>query len=410
MKLRLPSFFAPRRKAATDDLVSLLAARGFGAGTKSGIAVSPEVALRVPAVLCAIRVIAEDVAKLDASVVRTEGNRATVATDAPEHRIVSRYGRLAEDGFDGVTATEWKEAVIADAALGGAGCAHLNRVGGRAVELYPLRRGHWREEALPGGRLRYHAFDGAVWREVDRADLLILRGPILGLNVSHHVREAVGVALALESALAALARKGGRPHGIISSENVSQDQAARFLDRLRETFGPEGQGGLLPLDVKLELVKLSLSPEEMQLGPSRDFAIEEVARAFRVQPARLMHKLEGQTYASAYQFSVAHVLDTILPWAKRFREAFDMDVVRGREDGRLATRIDFSALLRGSPSERAKYYLDLRNAGAISPADVRAAEGFDFDPRVSDDPRAPLLSNPNPADAAAPKEVPSDES
>lgn len=409
MKLRLPSFLAPRRKSTSDDLVSLLAARGFGSGTKSGVTVSPEVALRVPAVLCAVRVIAEDVAKLDALVVRKEGGRNAVADDAPEHRIISRYGRLAEDGFDGVSATEWKEAVIADAALCGAGCAHLNRVGGRAVELYPLRRGHWREEALPGGRFRYHAFDGSTWREVGRSDLLILRGPIMGLNVSHHVREAVGVALALESALAALARKGGRPHGIISSGNVSQDQAARFLDRLRETFGPEGQGGLLPLDVELELVKLSLSPEEMQLGPSRDFAIEEVARAFRVQPARLMHKLDGQTYASAYQFSVAHVLDTILSWSERLREAFDMDVIRGREGGRLSSRTDFSALLRGSPSERAKYYLDLRNAGAISPADVREAEGFDFDPRVSDDPLAPLLSNPNPAGFAAPQEVPSDE-
>ena len=47
------------------------------------------------------------------------------------------------------------------------------------------------------------------------------------------------------------------------------------------------------------------------------------------------------------------------------REAVDMDVLRGAEAGRLTTRIDFSALLRGSPSERAKYYLDLRNAGAI---------------------------------------------
>lgn len=360
----------------------------------TGIRVTAEQAMGVMAVFAAVRVISEDVAKLPAKLKRDTADGSETATDEPEHIVLSRIGKPASDEDDGFTAMEWIESVLASAALGGCGVVYLNRVGGKVREVVPINRGCWREERGKW-RLKWRKDQ---WELVDRADLMVLRGPQLGMDVTQAARQAIDLARRLDLMMTGLAKKAGRPNGIISSEGLnSVEKAQTFANRIKSYFGPSGDGGLMPVDLgELFYTQLSMTPKELQQDETYSRVVGQIASAYRVQPARLMHAITDHNNASAYTWNIIHVQDCVLPWVKRFKQSFEKDVLgeaRVREG--FYCDVALQGLLQGSPEERGKLYMALRTVGAMSPLTVAKLEDLPTK-GVSDDPAFPLLTNPNP--------------
>lgn len=381
------------RKSATD--VKILDAIDSGIGGISGIRLSAEQALGVIAVQGAVRVISEDVAKLPARLKRhVEGGGSETAQAEPEHVLLSRLGKPANEDDDGFTAMAWIEAIVAGAAFHGFGVAHLNRVGGRAREITPITTGNWRcDRGKWSVRWR-----GDAWEAVDRADLMVLRGPQLGMNVTQAARQAIDLARKLDLMMTSLARKAGRPNGIISVDTLgSQDQADTLVRRIKKYFGPSGDGGIMPLDSgKIYYERLSMTPDELQQDATYTRTVTQIASAYRVQPARLMHAITEHNNASLYSSNRTHVEDCVQPWTKRFRQTFDKDVLGpARVAQGYYCDIALQGLLQGDPEARAQLYMALRTVGAMSPLTVAKLEELPVI-GVSDDPAFPLLTNPNP--------------
>ncbi len=384
--------FLQRKSAVEARILEAIDSGVHGGAT--AIKVSAEQALGVMAVFAAVRVISEDVAKLPAKLKRDTEDGSETASAEPEHIVLSRIGKPATDEDDGFTAMEWIEAVVAAAALGGRGVVYLNRVGGKVREVVPIKRRCWSE--LRGKwRIKWRK---DRWEDVDRADLMVLRGPQLGMNVTQTARQAIDLARRLDTMMTGLARKAGRPNGIVSSESLnSQDKAQTFVSRIKSYFGPSGDGGLMPVDLgELHYIRLSMTPEELQQDETYSRVVTQIASAYRVQPARLMHAITDHNNASAYTWNIIHVQDCILPWAKRFKQSFEKDAL-GEERVREGYYCDVAlqGLLQGSPAERGDLYVALRTVGAMSPLTVARLEDLPTK-GVSDDPAFPLLTNPNP--------------
>jgi phage portal protein BeeE len=195
-----------------------------------------------------------------------------------------------------------------------------------------------------------------------------------------------------------LAKKSGRPNGIISAQGIgSVDIAQTFVDRITRYFGPAGSGGLMPVDLgQLYFTKLSFSPEELQQDATYSRTVTQIASAFRVQPSRVMHAITDHNNASLYSSNATHVQDCVQPWTKRAKPAVDKEELgkKRREQG-YYTDIALQGLLQGAPEERGKLYMALRTVGAMSPLTVAQLEELPT-ANVSDDPSFPLLTNPNP--------------
>ena len=71
----------------------------------------------------------------------------------------------------------------------------------------------------------------------------------------------------------------------------------------QERFGPNGEGGVAVLDQKATFDSMTMTSVDAQTLESRRMQVEEVARAFRVNPIMLMHGDETATYASANRCS-----------------------------------------------------------------------------------------------------------
>lgn len=382
-----------QRKSAVEARILEAIDSGVPGGA-SAIRISAEQALGVMAVFAAVRVISEDVAKLPAKLKRDTKDGSETATAEPEHIVLSRIGKPATDEDDGFTAMEWIEAIVAQAALCGRGVVYLNRVGGKVREVVPINRGCWREE-----RGKWHIkWRNDRWEEVARADLMVLRGPQLGMDVTKSARQTIDLARRLDLMMTSLAKKAGRPNGIVSSEGLSSPEKAQtFVSRIKSYFGASGDGGLMPVDLgKLDYIRLSMTPEELQQDETYSRAVTQIASAYRVQPARLMHAITEHNNASAYTWNIIHVQDCILPWVKRFKQSFEKDAL-GEERVRAGYYCDVAlqGLLQGSPEERGKLYMALRTVGAMSPLTVAKLEDLPTK-GVSDDPAFALLTNPKP--------------
>jgi len=116
---------------------------------------------------------------------------------------------------------------------------------------------------------------------------------------------------------------------------------------------------------------------------TRRFQIEEVCRAFRVMPIMIGHPDKTATYASAEQMFLAHVVHTLSPWYERIEQSADVNLLTKEEqDAGYYVKHLTNALMRGAAKDRAQFYWQMRQMGAINADEIRAFE--EMNPREDD--------------------------
>lgn len=373
------------RKAQVVTLNEIAGFAGWmGWATSSGLPVTERTALDVPAVFCAARVIAEGVAQMPVrimSVAQEPDSRLPVWEQQRDHWA---HQLLAVRPNAWQTAYEFREGMLFCAALGAGALAIKNVVRGEVRELLPVPPGSWSVEQLPDWSLRIRVdYADKTHGYFSRDDVFFFRGPALdgfqALPVVRQAREAIGLSRALESQQAKLAGNGGKPSGVLSfAEKLSPETAAKLRDTWQDRFGRGGEGGVAILDGDAKFSSMTMTSVDAQYVETRRLQIEEIARAFRVQPIMLMQADKAATFASAEQMFRNHVIHTLGPWVERFEAAANRDIL-GHAEG-LHVDLDERNLLRGDFKDQAEYYTKALGAGGqpgwMTPNEIRAEVGL----------------------------------
>jgi hypothetical protein len=127
-------------------------------------------------------------------------------------------------------------------------------------------------------------------------------------------------------------------------------------------------GGLKPMELA------GANNQESQFLETRRFQIEEICRLYRVPP-HLVGDLTRSSFSNIEQQSIDFVQHTLLPWLRRFENAFARDLIT--DDERYFAEFDTRGLLRGDASARASYYNTLSMLGVVSVNEIRAWENLD---------------------------------
>jgi len=208
------------------------------APTAAGVSVSPESALRVPAVAAAVRTISEAAASLDRKVVEIAADGTeTEVRDHPAARLI----RKDADASEWQSAFELIRQLLVDALTRDAGgLAWVSWIGGEPREIVRYRPGYIMADLTQDSGEPIYRIQGRV---VPLQQIVHVRGPFPSSPVTL-AREAIGAALSMERHASRLFGRGARPSGIIrTAKNVGDDGIRKMLAGWRAAHeGPDASG------------------------------------------------------------------------------------------------------------------------------------------------------------------------
>ncbi|MDO9235992.1 MAG: phage portal protein [Aquabacterium sp.] len=399
--------------AATDGLSDFLSALLRGGGkSKSGANVNLDTALKVGAVFACMRVISEGVAQVPFKLMRESRSSVSKhpqrqsATDHPLFDLLHRAPNSWQTSY------EYRETMVLHAGLAGNAYAFKNvvTIGGRAriAELIQLDPGRVSVIQNEDWSLTYkvRGTSGEV-KEFPQETIWHLRGPswngVMGLDVLKLAREAIGLAISTEESHAKLHEKGVRPSGIYSVDGTLQkEQYTALKDWIaKEHAGSENAGLPMVLDRSAKFIQQVMSGVDAQHLETRRYQVEEVCRYFRVLPLMVGHSDKTQTFASAEQMFLAHVVHTLMPWYERIQQSADVNLLTKaeREQG-YYIKLAEAGLLRGAMKDTAEYLYRLALGGIMERNEARGK--LDLNPIAGlDEPLTPTNMTTDPSGAVS---------
>lgn len=340
----------------------------------SGVSVSPEKAMTVPAVRCAVQAIAESIGQLP---VHTFARGTDGAKErAPDHPV---YSLLHDEANPWTPASDFREQMQGDALLHGNGVALIVRANGTPRELHRLAPEATTIKAGPFGEpvYEFRAADNQL-STFAAADVLHIRAASLngisGESPIKLAREAIGLAIVLEQYAARLFGNGARPSGMLTLKG----QGPKALEDARKAFlaahGSGQSGGTVVMSDGADWKQMTLNSVDAEFMQLRRFAIEEIARVFRVPPSLLMH-LEKMTLNNAEETGSQFVTFALMRWIKQWEGEVRLKLFTAdeRKAGMFAAFLtdDFA---RADLAKRADAYQKLVAARILNPNEVRALE------------------------------------
>jgi len=347
----------------------------FGAlPTSSGVSVTPNSALRVPAVLHAIRLIAEEVGSLPCKLYRdTEGSKEA----AKDHRGYRLAHKWAND-FTG--AGQLRAEMTADALLYGAGYAQVVPTNdGRPYEFKYLPHGTVQRRFRGDGEPYYIVTDAnRVQRELSFREVLYV--PAFGhVSPVQLGKEAIGVAMLLERHAAQFFGSGARPSAVLSNEKPQPgEQGANTSTNLRKSLARWMQGGvneplILPDGWKLD--QPAMTSTDAQFLEHRLEQVREIARIFGVPPSMLF-ELSRATWSNAEQMAASFLQLCLRPWLDRWQDAYATVLLTEDEQDDCYFEFVIDDLQRADAAGRAEIFGKLVAMRAMTPNEVRGAMNY----------------------------------
>jgi HK97 family phage portal protein len=212
-------------------------------------------------------------------------------------------------------------------------------------------------------------------------------GSLYGMSRVEKLKDALGVASALQNFAARFFQQGATTNGVIEFPgNLNPEQ----LRALQEGFDSRHRGwrkahktGVLFGGATYK--DTSVPNDKAQFLESRRFAVEEMARAFNI-PLHMLGIPGTNTYASVEQNNLQWISHSLRPILEKIEWSYSQLL-----PGNAFIKFNFNALLRGDLQSRATAYSIMLQQGAQTINEVRKLEDL---PPVDggDTPRVPLAN------------------
>ena len=347
----------------------------------SGVNVTAQTAMRVPAVACAVGLISESVATLPFKLYDRASREAV--KDHPAYRLIH------DEANPWTSAEELREGLTLDALTRGHGFAQVVRTAeGKPMELHRMDPGAVSIESDDLGEPAYRV------RLKDGGDVILPYTEVLhisafgGASAIILAKEAIGLAIAAEQHLAGFYQNGGRPSGVIKHPNkldasATQKIAASWF----KTHGGNQAGGTAVLDEGMDYQTVTHNNTDAQFLENRLEQVREIARAFRIPPTMLFELSRG-TWSNTEEMGRKFVTMTLRPWLKRWQAAYARCLLSTEERTSFYVEAVTDDLLTTNFATRATAYGQYRSMGAMTANEVRS--GLNLPPIDGGD----ILQNP----------------
>lgn len=334
--------------------------------TLSGVSMTQDDALKLSAVYSCVRLYTDTVSTLPVDVlVSREG----------EHVPLLPKPAWASEPDVGMSWQDHLASVLLSMLLDGNAFVLVTRNDrGDVVALTALDPTRVEVRRNPSREIEYVWDQRTVLASEEVLHLTELRKPsqLRGVSRVESLKESLGLSKALEEFSARFFGSGSVTDIVIEAPgNLTREQARDLADGweehhrgIRKAHRPGVLGG------GAKVTKIGVDPEDSQLLASRQFAVEEVCRAFRVPPHMIGVTTAGaMAYASVEQNAIQWVRFSVVPIVAKIEEAYSRLL-----SGGAFIRMNLDSLLRGDTQTRYSAYSTGLQAGFMSINDVRRLE------------------------------------
>lgn len=283
-----------------DELARML---GAVATSASGVAVTPDTAMRVSTVYACISLLAGAISTLPVGIFERQGNERSKA----DHEY---WWFLNEQANPGMTSSAMWEWLITSKFFYGDGFARLQRPSvrsSRVIGMEPLHPLDVQPFFDDEGVKWYRVHCNGGWETLDAADVFQL--PSIGYDglrspsaITYAAREAIGTALAAESYSAKFFNGGATfDYALKTASKLDTSQIDVLLASFLRRSQQQGMGGSrapLILSGGLEPAQLSVNSKDAEILASRIFGVEEICRIFGVPPHMVGHTAKSTSWGT----------------------------------------------------------------------------------------------------------------
>lgn len=348
----------------------------------SGVRVDAETALTYSAWFGAVRVIAEDVAKLPLHLYeRLEPRGRRRATG---HRL-SELLRIAPN--DMMSSVRLRETLQGHALNMGDGIAYLvldDRTG-EIEEIWPLRPDRTEIKTVrsgPGRVTRWYIYRdevNGIYARIPAHQVLHVGGlgfdGLRGYNPVYLAANSIGLGLATEHHGARFFGNGSRPGGVLTHPGALSKEARGRMRADWENMhrGLDRGQRVAILEEGVTWQQVGVDNDTAQFLETRKMQVTEVARWMRL-PAHKLNDLERATFSNIEQQQQDYLDNALDIWLVRWEQAIATQLLLREERARYYAEHLRAALLRGDLATRYAAYAVGRQWGWLSANDVRELE------------------------------------
>ena len=372
--MRLPNVIGRLLSSGTETksvtLTDPYAAEIFGIiPTASGANITPATAMRVPAVLQAVRLISETVGSLPCKTYRRTAEGKEAASDHASYRITHRRAN------EWTSAAEFRTALTIDALLHGHGFAKVARYpDGRPFELHRVDPSLVTIKQASTGEPVYVVREGNRDVPYSFTDLLHLQA-FAGASPVSLGKEAIGLSTIIEKQLGQYFNSGAKPSLIFTVDDRDEVKAVAKIKNLKAQYRALTQNGGFSEPMFIEggtVTSLTYSAADSQTIENRQFQIDEIARIFGVPP-HMLFQLDRATWSNAEQMGATFLQLCLQPWLTRWQNAYDTVLFTDDERDDFYSEFVVDDLQRADAAGRAEIFGKLIAMRAMTPNEVRSA-------------------------------------
>ena len=197
-------------------------------------------------------------------------------------------------------------------------------------------------------------------------------GQLRGVSRVDELKNNLGLSSALQSFAARFFAQGATTTGIIETPQALNKEQSRDLsegfDGKHAGFRKAHKTGVLTGGAKF--VRTGVNPDEAQMLDSQKFAVEQIARIFRVPPHMIGITSAGSmSYNSVEQQNINFVTHTLRPYIAKLEDAYSKLLPSD-----VFIRFNVDGLLRGDFQTRMQGYSIGSQAGFLSVNDIHRFE------------------------------------
>ena len=362
----LDFFYKSKEKRNTNNFTI-----GALGSSSSGVRVSEDNSIGLPAVWAAVRLLSETISSLPLNVYRKDKDGSKYIDEKiPLNQLLSTSPSSKYTSFT------WRNTLMNSLLLwGNAYCLIIRNGGSRPISLEILQPDKVEVATGDDGETYYKVKDLGTFSSMEVLHIVGLSfNGLVGKSPIQANKEAIGFGLATQQ-YGSNFFKGANLSGVLEHPGVLTDDAA---NRLRQSWANRYSGlanshstAVLENGTKFKPIAMPLA--DAAFIDSRNFSVAEIARIFRVPP-HLIGDLSRSTYSNIEQQSLEFAKYSLTPYLINWEQELNRKLLSTKEQSTHFCKFRTNELLRGDVNSRADYYTKLFNVGALSPNDIRSME------------------------------------